>query len=166
MNNERVRRLHGERGASLILAIAFMVVVGGISAAVLATTTSGLQDRAALDQARNREYAADGAIETTVVAARALSGACPSTTGTLVTLNQIKIHVDCSSAPAVVPGPAGPLSQGDAVSFVACVAQGSGVGTRCTLSTGTDPPIITAQVNFQGTAPTVTTFVQAWSVNG
>jgi hypothetical protein len=163
MNNERVRRFHGERGASLILAIAFMVVIGGISSAVLATTTSGLQDRVALDQARNREYAADGAIEQTIVAARALSGMCPTPTPS-PNLNGVKIHVDCSSAAAIVNGPGNvPLLQND-LSFVACVAMGAGNGTPC--ASPTDPPIINAQVNFQGTAPTVTTFVQAWSVNG
>jgi uncharacterized protein YdeI (BOF family) len=164
MTETGVRRMHGERGASLILAIAFMVVIGGISAAVLATTSSGLQDRVALDQARNREYDADSAIETTIAQARQLSGSCPAPPPRPFNLNNanVGIHVDCSTA--LVPGPNGLLlSRGDLL-FVACVAMGSGDGTTCT--PGTDPPIINAQVNFQGTAPTVTTFVQAWSVNG
>ena len=159
MKSEKVRRFHGERGATLILAIAFMVVIGGISAAVLATTTSGIQDRAALDQARNREYAADGAIETTIVAARALNGACPAPTP--FSLDGVNIHVDCSSAAAIVNGPGDiPLLQND-LSIVACVASGA---AQC--ASPAHPPIINAQINFQGTAPTVTTFVQAWSVNG
>jgi hypothetical protein len=165
MKNEKVRRLHGERGASLILAIAFMVVIGGISSAVLATTTSGLQDRAALDQARNREYAADGAIEQTIVAARTLGGGCPTQPAPLITLDSFKLHVDCSSAGLGVVGSTGtPVSQNNLL-FVACSVP-SGNVTTCTSSTGANPPIINAQVNFQGTAPTVTTFVQAWSVNG
>src|SRR5438034_9223266 len=77
MTDENVRRCHGERGASLILAIAFMVVVGGISAAVLATTSSGLQARVTLDQARNREYAADAGIERSIV--RIVQLAAPGT---------------------------------------------------------------------------------------
>ena len=89
MNDTKVRRMEGERGASLILAIVFMVVIGAISAAVLATTTSGLQDRVVLDQARNREYAADGAIEIAITrrpqhtALRAQPAAMPP-----VTINQ------------------------------------------------------------------------------
>jgi hypothetical protein len=162
MSEGAVRRVRGERGASLILAIAFMVVIGAISAAVISTTSSGIQDRVALDQARDREYAADGAIETTIAQARGLSGACPTPPATPFNLNNVKIHVDCSTA--LVAGSNGLLlSLGDLL-FVACVATGSGGGTACTSSTGTDPPIINAQVNFQGTAPS-TTFVQAWSVN-
>jgi len=165
MNNEKVRRFHGERGASLILAIVFMVVIGAISAAVVATTTSGIQDRATLDQARNREYAADGAIEQTVVTARGLSGVCPSQPAALITLDGFNIHVDCSRGPNLVLGPGAPLSQGDDLLFVACSVP-SGNVTTCTSSPGANPPIINAQVNFHGTAPAVTTFVQAWSVNG
>ena len=108
MNDDKVRRFQGERGASLILAIAFMVVVGAISAAVLATTTSGLQDRVALDQARNREYDADGAIETTIAQARGAQRPVPATPATPFTLNNssVGIHVDCTSAAAIVNGPA------------------------------------------------------------
>jgi type II secretory pathway pseudopilin PulG len=165
MNNEKIRRFHGERGASLILAIAFMVVIGGISAAVLATTASGLQDRVALDQARNREYAADGAIETTIAQARTNSGTCPSQPAPTIPLDSFNIHVDCSSAALGVVGSTGtPVSQNNLL-FVACSVP-SGNVTNCTSSTGANPPIINAQVNFQGTAPAVTTFVQAWSVNG
>jgi len=69
-------RTHDERGAALMLVIAFMVLMGTISAAVLSTTTSGIQQRVALDQARNRQYAADAGIETTVAAARGLGGTC------------------------------------------------------------------------------------------
>ena len=157
MNHEKVRRFQGERGATLILAIAFMVVVGVISGAVLATTTSGLQNRVALDQARDREYAADGAIEQAVAGARAGSGMCPASSS--FTLNGITIHVDCTSAAAVVNGAGDVPALQNNLSMVACVG-----ASPCGAPNA--PPIINAQINFQGTAPTVTTFVQAWSVNG
>jgi hypothetical protein len=159
-----LRAQRDERGTSLILAIVFMVVVGGISSAVLATTTSGVQDRVTLDQARNREYAADAAIEQTIVNARTGSGVCPMPPATPFNLNGVNIHVDCTAAPTVVIGPAGGLLSRNDVSFVACVATGAGYGQAC--ASPATPPIINAQVHFQGTAPTVTTFVQAWSVNG
>jgi hypothetical protein len=164
MNDAATRRMQGERGASLVLAIAFMVVVGVITAAVIATTSSGIQDRVALDQARNREYAADAAIETNIATARNLSSpSCPPPASAPFALNNINIHVDCSTA--LVVGPGGNLLFLGDLTFVACVAQGSGGGTACTSSTGADPPIITARVNFQGSTP-MSTFVEAWSVNG
>jgi type II secretory pathway pseudopilin PulG len=153
--------MQGERGASLILAIAFMVVIGAISAAVISTATSGLQDRAALDKARDREYAADGAIETMIAAARGGGGVCPNQPTTPSTspfkLNNINIHVDCALAPAVIVGPGGVLLTQNNLAFAACLDSS---GQPCTAATN----IITAQVNFQGAAPSKS-FVQAWSVN-
>src|SRR5689334_571166 len=101
MTHEKVRRMQGEQGASLILAIVFMVVVGAISGAVLATTASGLQSRVALDQARNREYAADGAIEIAITRVRN-NGVICSPGDAPVTLNTVKIHVDCTSSPSFI----------------------------------------------------------------
>ena len=47
---------------------AFMVVIGSISAAVLSSVASGLNARSTLDQARNREYAADGLVDYAIAA--------------------------------------------------------------------------------------------------
>src|SRR5262245_46770104 len=108
MRDGRVRRFKGEDGASLILVVAFMVIIGAISAAVISTTGSGLQSRVALDQARNREYAADAAIESMIASARAAGGAaCPSAANS--SLNGIDIHVDCRVNPAVIVKPVGIL---------------------------------------------------------
>jgi hypothetical protein len=155
--------MQGERGASLILAIAFMVIIGSFSAAVISTAGSGLRDRVALDQARNREYAADGAVETMVAAARGAGGKCPTGATTPSTspfqLNGVSIHVDCSLAPSVVLDPSnGRLVAQNNIAFTACL---NNSGQACG-STAT-PTIVTAQVNFQG-SPTKS-FVQSWSVN-
>jgi hypothetical protein len=159
MSETQVRRMKGERGASLILAIAFMVVIGAISAAVISTVASGLQGRVALDQARNREYAADGAVETMIAAARSAGGACPTGASTPSTspfqLDGVSIHIDCSSAAAVVLL-GGQLVRQNNLAFQACVDNS---GQACTSTT----TIVTAQVNFQG-SPTKS-FVQSWSVN-
>jgi hypothetical protein len=168
MTDERARRLHGERGASLILAVAFMVVVGAISAAVLATTTSGLQDRVALDQTRNREFAADAGIERSIVRIRQLAtpgaDANECTTADIyhyptvndVSLKNNPIRVNCANRPAVVIGPENtPLLQNDVV-FTAC----PDTGASCTAATA----IVNAQINFQGTGANTMTYVQAWSV--
>jgi type II secretory pathway pseudopilin PulG len=160
--NDNVRRMHGERGASLILAIAFMVVIGAISAAVISTTASGIQDRVVLDQARNREYAADGAIESMIAAARGSGGTCPAPTN-FPSMNGVSIHAECTSTPAVVVGPGGVLLTQDDLTFVACESSATCTSTIPPPNPNTNP-IITSLVNFQGAAPSKS-FVLSWSVN-
>ena len=71
MNRLLSRARRDERGASLILAIAFMLTVGGIGAAVVSSVTSGLAGRAVLDTVRNRQYDADAGVERAIAAVRA-----------------------------------------------------------------------------------------------
>lgn len=160
MTHSKVRRMEGERGASLILAIVFMVVVGAISAAVLATTASGLQDRVALDQARDREYAADGAIEIAITRVRNNGVTC-SPGDSPVTFPTVKIHVDCTSSPSFIVLPDNTIATQNNIVFTACVYSGTGNGDACTAANA----IINAQINFQGTSTPRKTFVQSWSVN-
>jgi len=175
MKHVRARVRHDERGTALLLAIAFMVVIGAVSSALLSSITSGLSSRHALDQARNREYASDGVIEYAIANARAtvvtwdktslitfLNSAAASGCGgpyapslgnvpSAAHLNNVDIRVDCTPAPAQTR--AGYL-QRNAI-FIACVDTGS----KCTDSSA----IVRAQVNF---ADSGTTTVQALSVNG
>jgi type II secretory pathway pseudopilin PulG len=162
MMHRKVRRMQGERGASLILAIVFMVVIGAISAAVLSTTTSGVLDRVVLDQARNREYAADGAIEIAITRVRNNGGTC-SSGDSPVTLEQpaVKIHVDCTSSPSFIVLPDNTIATQNNIVFTACEWSGSGNGNPCTAAN----TIINAQINFQGASTPRKTFVQSWSVN-
>jgi hypothetical protein len=153
----RVRR--DERGASLILAIAFLVITASIGAAVIASVTSGVSDRSILDQVRNRQYAADGAIENDVAWIRTNGGTCSGHQATH-SLNSLTIHVDCVASPAVIVGPGGELLSQNNIVFTACL-DADVVSGSCP----TDKTIINAQVNFQGTSSPLTTFVQSWSVN-
>jgi type II secretory pathway pseudopilin PulG len=164
--NLRARK-HDETGASLILAIAFIVVIGAIIGATLTLLTSGLNQRNILDQARNREYAADAAINYAISQTRALPapGAALSPCGPFNTanLNNFSIRVDCTNVPTTTFS--GFLQRN--VIFVACLKDGS---NACGGSN--NPVIIRAQVNFQGTGTpgdTVNitgTTVQSWSVLG
>jgi len=159
MNDHTVKRMQGERGASLILAIVFMVVVGTISAAVLASTASGLQNRVVLDKARDREYAADGAIEIATTRLRNNGGTC-SGGDPDVTINSVSIHTDCIASPAVIVGPGGALLSQNDIVFTACESSAV-VGGACPSTAA----IINAQINFQGSSAPLKTFVQSWSVN-
>jgi hypothetical protein len=167
-----LRSARDERGASLILAITFMVVVGGVSLATLSYVTNGASQRRILDQARNREYAADGAIEFAIAQVRDIKtgggpGVAPCGTSNPgradyslnpqpLKMNGFDIHVDCANAPTLAAG--GFLQRN--VIFTACE------GTKpCGAAT-----VVRAQVNYQatglgGSINVTRTWIQSWSVN-
>jgi hypothetical protein len=164
----RVRR--DEQGAALILAIAFMLVAGLLSAAILPHLRSSALDRSVLDQVRNRQYDADYAIERSIARVRAVTpnpgtnpNECPASGDIWTGPNGNQIRVNCANSPSVSPsGDGTPASQAN-VTFVACV----NAGTVCN-AVRTSPTynvIVSAQVNFQTVGGVVQTFVQAWSVN-
>ena len=61
---------HEDRGAALILAVAFVVMFGSIGAGLAALVTSSVNNRGSLESVRDRQYAADGAIEDAIVQVR------------------------------------------------------------------------------------------------
>jgi hypothetical protein len=154
-------RARDESGASLILAIVFMLVVGGIGFAVVSSVTSSVKGRAILDVVRNRQYAADGAIETAIVQIRSAGpdglgmAACDGDGNVRhTTLDKVPIRVECNNASTLTF--AGFL-QRDVV-LTACLDN-----SACSVTS----TIIRAQVNFEGASTSVTrTWVQSWSVNG
>lgn len=166
----RSRIQRDERGASLILAIAFMLVIGGIGGAVIGAVNSGTNARNVLDSVRDRQYAADAAIEKSIATVRASTDP-PATLadcggpwdyGNPNAVNNVPIHVDCRPVPAVTI--TGHIQHNDL--FTACVG---GVGDTC--GTSDHPVVIRAQVNFQtigsGTNFVITrTWIQSWSVTG
>jgi FlaG/FlaF family flagellin (archaellin) len=164
----KLRVQRDERGASLILAIVFMVVVSAIGGGVLASISSGIHDGAALAQARNREYAADAAIETSIARVRVVNESGSSPTGwpacgsdptyTFEHDPSVDIHVVCVNQPTVAGVPTGSLASQNDVTFNACLAS----APSCTSSNA----IISADVNFQKSGSNVSTNVLSWSVNG
>jgi hypothetical protein len=161
MNNRQPHQ--DERGAALILAIAFMVVLGSLGAVLIASITSGVKDRAVLDQVRNREYAADGGVESSIARVRGLASPGPGLADCggpdhYNDLNDVAIRVDCANATTLTLG--GFLQRN--VILTACVDSTPSVA--CTDAT----TIIRAQVNYQaaGTPLRVTrTWIQSWSVS-
>lgn len=158
------RPRHDDTGASLILAIGFVVMVGAISAGLASLVTSSMNNRGTLEIVRNRQYAADGAIEEAVSRVRSQSGtaltACASPAGTVVdTLNSIAIRVDWHNSCGVVSSPLGTLVAQRNVTFTACL--------NTPQSCAEVDVIIRAQVNFEQATvgPVTKTYVQTWSVN-
>ena len=166
MKLRRLRRPRDERGASLVLAIVFMVVVGAVGGGLLASISSGLHDGVALAQASSRDYAADAAIEGAIARVRLLGASSTSCGGPDTrTTNGVSIHVDCTSVPTVAGLSSGSLALQKDVRFNACLTSAVVSGTTCPSASTW---IITAEVNFQAAAsgPGVTTYVLSWSVNG
>lgn len=166
MRTRSARTQDRDAGASLILAIAFVVMIGAISAGLASLVTSSLNNRVSLELVRDRQYAADGAIEEAISQLRLDPGspltACASAPGSNDdTLNTIKIRVEWFNACGVVRGSDGTVVAQRNVIFSACLYLGPGV--ECPEA----DVIIRAQVNFQqsSSGAVTKTFVQSWSVN-
>lgn len=163
MTARRTRRHHNDSGAALILAVGFVLMIGMISGGLAALATSSLNNRNTLEVLRDREYAADGAIENAISHVRLLS--CSSPPGFITDeLKSVKIRVDWSNACGVVQSSDGSVVAQRNVIFTACV----NIETQCSdVAVPPAPVIIRAQVNFQQalTGSVTKTFVQSWSVN-
>lgn len=169
----RHRVLHdrGEEGATLILVIGFMLLVGLISAGLATQLVSSSMTRVALDKARNREYSADGAILRSIAAVRSTmqttnaQAPCPEATTQYPAMTYgVKIQVDCSFS---LLGFSGVVLRN--ATFTACAPQSP--GATCP----TSAVIIKARVHYSTpdpqpalNAPTVDvdkTYIATWSVN-
>jgi outer membrane protein W len=163
-----VRRVQrDESGATLLLAIAFLIVVGLIGGGVITLVSSAAADRAALDNARNREYAADGAIEGAIAQVRVnmTSGQALTPCTTLPpapTLNGVTIEIGCTFAPTLTTTR---YLQRNVIFTAQCAApytakcQNGNVITRAQIDFAS--PSLATDTSIAVTR----TYVQAWSVN-
>ncbi|MCU1392488.1 MAG: hypothetical protein JWM34_916 [Ilumatobacteraceae bacterium] len=154
---------HDDRGAALLLAIGFVVMIGAISAGLAAMVTSGVTNQTTLVAVRDRQYAADGAVETAIAEVRhdiTVNGSdCSSAAGvTRVHLDDVDVRVDWRNDCGVVRTADGFVVARRDVAFDACIDAGASCSSADT--------IINAVVAFdQDSSGTVThTAVQSWSV--
>jgi hypothetical protein len=153
----RPRPQHQDSGSALLLAIGFVLMVGAISAGLAAVATSSMNNRSTLQLVRNRQYAADGAIEQAIAQVRAST--CTSPGGSIHnTLNNVAIRVDWVNACGVVKSSDNGtvVSQRNVIFSAYCK---NPTDANCNFT----EVIIRAQVNFQQTPSE--TYVQSWSVN-
>lgn len=164
MTRRRPRREHEDRGAALLLAVGLVVMIGAIAGGLAGLATSGVNNRVTLEQVRDREYAADGAIENAISQVRLLT--CASTSGSITdaSMNSVSIRVDWANACGAVQSTDGSVVSQRNVMFLACLNTGSPCSDTAVPAV---PVIIRAQVNFeQALVGAVTkTYVQSWSVN-
>lgn len=151
-----------DRGAALIIAIGFVVMIGAIAAGLTSMVTSGVGNRIALERLRDRQYAADGAIEDAVATMRVSLDAgkttCADVWAQSVNLNGVDIRVESAvTCNAVLADDGFPVVQMSG-SFVACGDRGTACDDR--------EVVVRALVAFEADAGghVVGTSVRSWSV--
>lgn len=156
----RIRR--DEQGVALALVIGFIVLIGVVSSALLSSLISSVGQRATLDTVRDRQYAADAAVEASIARVRGIANpgaglaACagPDTR----TTNGITIRVECTNVPTLTRK--GFLQRN--VVFTSCPDTAG--HAACTAAT----TIVRAQINYEAVdaeTPVITkTSVQSWTV--
>jgi hypothetical protein len=132
MNDRLSHNAHPEDGATLILALIFVVLVGAIVAALLSLAGTNLLSTTNLQHQRNHEFAADAAVDGAIQSLRHQAPTSPVTcpnfpsgVGQSVTINGDSFVVECSMA--ILPNSFGRLVEFDAcplgLSFSSCAAQ-------------------------------------------
>lgn len=151
-----------DRGAALVVAIGFMVMIGAMAAGLTSMVTSGVGNRIALDEIRDRQYAADGAVELEVAAMRSAVGAASAVCGDVHasehTINGVAVRVDATLNCVAVAGDDGLPVRQYVGTFDAC----EDTGRACS---DTDV-VVRALVGFETdvAGALVTTTVRGWSV--
>ena len=163
MTAHRQKTADRDTGAALILAIGFVLMVGSIGAGMAALVSSSLNNRFTLEEVRNRQYSAEGAITEAISDVRAGTGgpldSCTSAGGSIVdSMNHLETRVDWISSCGTTIDPDGNVVAQRNVLFSACEDTGAPCASAAV--------IIRAQVNFQQaqTGAVTRTFVQSWSV--
>ncbi len=139
-------------------------MISAMTAGLSSLVISSMTNRGSLQAVRDRQYAADGAVEDAIVAVRALdrstTGSCTAAAGSAVsTTNSVAIRVDWQNLCGAVIAPDGTVVSQRNVVFTACADTGKVCGDA--------QVIIRAQVNFeQSESGAVSkTYVQSWNVN-
>jgi Tfp pilus assembly protein PilX len=154
---------HRDRGAALVVAVAFVLMIGTIMAGLTSMVTSGLDNRIALEELRDRQYAADGAVEAAIASTRAAIDRdevrCDDVTTSTATVNGVAVRVETLVICDTAVGSTGlPITQVSSV-YTACGDR----GTACT----EDDVILRALVGFEvgGDGAVVHVPVHSWSVS-
>ena len=161
-NPPRTLDVSRDRGAALIIAIGFVVMIGAIAAGLTSMVTSGVGNRIALERLRDRQYAADGAIEDAVATMHVSLDAgrvtCGDAWAQSANLNGVDIRVESAvTCNAVLAGDGFPVVQTSG-SFVACDDRRAACDDR--------EIVVRALVAFEADSAgrVVGTSVRSWSV--
>jgi hypothetical protein len=147
------------------MVVGFILMVGMIAGGLIGLATTGLNNRSTLQMVRDRQYAADAAINQAIADARGRTPVTPCTAGTGTTtypiLNGVSIRVDWDNSCVnnKVKSSDGTFFPQRNIIFSAFC--GNTAAANCNFT----DVIIRAQVNFEPASGTPTkTYVQSWSV--
>jgi hypothetical protein len=162
----RQRAQHRDSGAALIMVIGFILMVGMIGGGLIGLATTGLNNRSTLQMVRDRQYAADAAINQAIADARGLlpvpcTAASGSTQYLKLNSTGVPIRVDWvnSCVNNTVKSSDGTFFPQRNMIFSAFC--GDPMTANCNFA----DVIIRAQVNFEpASGATSKTYVQSWSV--
>lgn len=168
MTDRRQRAQHPDSGAALILVVGFILMVGMISAGLIGLATTGLNNRSTLQLVRDRQYAADAAINQAIADARGRPPVTPCTAATGSTtypkLNStgVSIRVDWDNSCLI-----NTVTSSDGSSFPQRnIIFSAFCGDQTIADCNFADVIIRAQVNFEpASGVTTKTYVQSWSVS-
>ena len=162
----RQRVQPADSGAALIMVVGFILMVGMIAGGLIGLATTGLNNRTTLQLVRDRQYAADAAINQAIADARGRPPVTPCTAATGSTtypkLNStgvsIRVDWDNSCLNSIQSSNGTSYPQRNIVFSAFC---GDQTLSNCNFA----GVIIRAQVNFEPAAgATSKTSVQSWSV--
>ncbi len=149
-----------EEGATLVLALVFVVIIGLVLLAIISLTGTNLADTANLQNGRALEYSADGAVDAALQAVRycpvSPSGtfACPGlpttpcSTSTAFSISTSAGPVNGSNANVVVYCAVAPLRYERQVTFTACPATETLATCQMVHSAGISDAYLVAQVLY------------------
>jgi Tfp pilus assembly protein PilX len=162
--NRRPHPSHDDRGAALIIAIGFMVLVGFIVGGLAALISSGVGDSVILTNIRDRQYAADAAVQQGIVQVRAALAAntnanwCTDPAAhTYNDVNGTNIRLGCTQTVKLTFSNGTLYTQRNVI-FEAC----TDTATVCNDASKT--LVLRAEVNFSTVSGATSTFIQSWSV--
>jgi hypothetical protein len=102
MRRATTRRAHGDAGTSLILALAFLALLGSFTAGILTVAYGAFKTTEVVRGAHNKDYGADGGADIAVQLLRADSSYCPSVSGSASslpdqTIDGRTVHITCQT---------------------------------------------------------------------
>ena len=110
-------RGQGEAGTSLILALAFLTLLGAFTAGVLTVAYTSFKTTEVVRGAQDKDYGADGGADVAVQLLRSSSSYCPAVSGTPTnlpdqTIDGRTVHITCQTLSGnATGGPGGSLLQ-------------------------------------------------------
>jgi hypothetical protein len=150
--NRMIARSRNEDGAILLIALGFLAFIGVVAAALMSYATTNIRETSTLRDIRNREYAANGVVDTAINKIRLSYSGVSNIPNCLAPLtppiNGVSLRVDCQDS----------AGTGVDVTFTACLASAPLAPCPANLSR------LVARVQYNRSVTPAAVTIKAWSV--